>query len=180
MAAGSSKIGSFVWFARLRHTQGLHYPTNVLLGTLILWVVLRGLGDSNPVWAIISFIVVSDRDVHVAWPNFVARFANTVIGCVTGVICLLVFGLKDWLLPPALALTSLVCTSVIRTSGSWKIAPATSALIITSALVGHSSRVGFEQALRRAGEVLCGSLVALIISWVLSRFWPAPADLREE
>jgi hypothetical protein len=95
MAAGSSKIGSFVWLARLRHAQGLHYPTNVLLGTLILWVVLRGLGDSNPVWAIISFIVVSDRDVRVAWPNCVSRFANTLIGRMTGVICLLVFGLAD-------------------------------------------------------------------------------------
>jgi len=138
MAAGSSKIGSFVWLVRLRHPQGLRYPTDVLLGTLILWVVLRGLGDSHPVWAIISCIVVSDRDVRVAWPNFVSRLANTLIGRVTGVICLLVFGLKDWLLPPALALTSLVCTSVIRTSGSWKIAPATSALSITSGLVGHA------------------------------------------
>ena len=138
MAAGSSKLGSFMRLARLRHAQDLRYPTNVLLGTLILWVVLRGLGDSNPVWAIISFIVVSDRDVRVAWPNFVSRFANTLIGCTRGVICLLVFGLKDWLLPSALALTSLVCTSVIRTSGSWKLAPATSALIITSGLVGHA------------------------------------------
>jgi hypothetical protein len=51
MAVGSSKIGSFVWLARLRHAQGLRYPTDVLLGTLILWVVLRGLGDSNSVWA---------------------------------------------------------------------------------------------------------------------------------
>ena len=63
MAVGSSKIGSFVWLARLRHAQGLRYPTDVLLGTLILWVVLRGLGDNNPVWAIISCIVVSDRPV---------------------------------------------------------------------------------------------------------------------
>ena len=180
MAAGSSKIGSFVRLSLLRHERNLRYPTDVLLGTLILWVVLRGLGDSNPVWAIISFIVVSDRDVHVTWPNCVARFANTLIGCATGVICLWVFGLKDWLLPPVLALTSLVCTSVIRAPGSWKLAPATSALIITSGLVEHSSRVGFEQALRRAGEVLCGSLVALIITWVLSRFWPAPAEPHEE
>jgi hypothetical protein len=100
MAAGSSKIGALVWLALLRHAQGLRYPTDVLLGTLILWVVLRGLGDSKPVWAIIAFIMVSDRDVHVAWPNFVSRFANTLIGCATDVSCLLVFGLKDWLLPP--------------------------------------------------------------------------------
>jgi hypothetical protein len=117
MAAGSSQIGSFVWLVRLRYAQGLRDPTDVLLGTLILWVVLHGLGDSEPVWAIISCIVVSDRDARVAWPNFVSRSANTLIGRMTGVICLLVFGLKDWRLPPAPALTSLVCTSVIRTSG---------------------------------------------------------------
>ena len=130
MAAGPPRIGSFLRLSLLRYERSLRYPTDVFLGTLILWVILRGIGDSNPVWAIISFIVVSDRDLRVAWPNFVSRFSNTLIGCSTGVICLFVFGLKEWLLPPVLALTTLVCTSVIRTSGSWKIAPATSALII--------------------------------------------------
>lgn len=164
----------------LRHVAGLRYATDVFLGTLIIWISLRGIGDRNPVWAIISFVVVSDPDLGVAWPSFVSRFSNTLIGCTTGVLCLFVFGLKDWLLAPVLALTILVCTNMIRLPGSWKIAPATSALVITSALVENSSLIGFEQALRRAGEVLFGSLVALLISWMLSRFWPTLGKQLEQ
>lgn len=160
----------------LRRVKGLHYATEVFLGTLILWVFLRGIGDRNPVWAIISFVVVCDPDLRIAWPNFLSRLANTLVGCATGVLCLLIFGLKDWLLPPVLAFTALVCTDIIKMSGSWKLAPATSALVLTSALVGNSNLTGLEQALLRTGEVLLGSLVALIISLVLSRFWPAPAN----
>lgn len=164
----------------LRHVKGLRYATDIFLGTLILWVSLRGIGDRNPVWAIISFVVVSDPDLHIAWPSFVSRFSNTLIGCTTGVLCLFVFGLEDWFLAPVLAFTVLVCTNMIRVPGSWKIAPVTSALIVTSALVENSSLIGFEQALRRTGEVLFGSLLALLISWVLSRFWPTPANQLEK
>lgn len=159
-----------------RKVNGWRYATDVLLGTLIIWISLRGIGDKNPVWAIISFIVVSDPDLRIAWPNFVSRFSNTLIGCTTGVLCLLIFGLKDWLLPPLLACTVLICTNMIKTSGSWKIAPATSALIITSALVENSSLIGFEQALRRAGEVLFGSLIALLISAILTKFYPSSVN----
>lgn len=153
-----------------RSIKGLRYAIDVLLGTLIIWLLLRGIGDRNPVWAIISFIVVSDPDLGVAWLSFVSRFFNTLIGCTTGVLCLFIFGPKDWLLPPILALTIVICTNLPKTSGSWKIAPATSALIVTSALVEKSSSIGFEQALRRAEEVLLGSLMALFISALLSKF----------
>lgn len=155
-----------------QRVEGLRCALDILLGTLLLWIFLRGIGDRNPVWAIISFIVVSDPDLRVAWPSFISRFSNTLIGCTTGVLFLFVFGTNDWILPPVLALTVLVCTNLIKTPGSWKIAPATSALVITSALVEKSSFIGFEQSLRRAGEVLFGSLVALFVSWALSKYLP--------
>ena len=179
MAVGSSKIGSFVWLVRLRHPQGLRYPTDVLLGTLILWVVLRGLGDSHPVWAIISCIVVSDRDVRVAWPNFVSRLANTLIGSVTGVICLLVFWPEGLAPAPGTRSHQSCVHKRDQNVGQLEDCPSYKRVEHHIRSGGTCRRVGFEQALRRAGEVLCGSLGALIISWVLSRFWPAPADLRE-
>jgi uncharacterized membrane protein YccC len=151
----------------LRHIEGLRHAVDIFLGTSILWVCLREIGDRNPVWAIVSFIVVSDPDLGIAWPNFRSRLANTAIGCTLGVLSLLVFGTNDWMLPSVLALSVLVCTNLIKTPGNWKIAPATSALVITSALVEKSSQIGFEQSLRRAEEVLLGSLVALFVSWLL-------------
>ncbi|WNZ27263.1 FUSC family protein [Leptolyngbya sp. NK1-12] len=154
---------------KLRNITSLNHAIEIFLGTLLLWVGLRGIGDRNPVWAIISFIVVSDPDVRIAWPSFISRFMNTLVGCVTGVLALLIFGPVEWILPPTLALTVLVCTNLIKTPGSWKIAPMTTALVLTAALVQKSSAVGFEQSLRRAEEVLLGSLLALILSWVFSK-----------
>lgn len=76
------------------------------------------MGDRNSVWAIILFIVVSDSDLRIAWPNFISRPSNRLIGCITGVLSLLVFGTNDWILPLVLALTVLVYTNLIKTPGS--------------------------------------------------------------
>ncbi len=156
-------------FSWIRHITSLRHATDIFLGTLFLWVILRGLGDRNPLWAIISFIVISDPDVHTAWPNFISRFLNTLTGCVIGILTLLIFGPAEWILPFALALTVLVCTNLVKAPGSWRIGPATTAIVLTSALIEKSSWVGFEQSLRRAEEVLLGSLVALILSWITSK-----------
>lgn len=155
--------------SRLCNIKSLRHATDIFLGTLFLWITLRGLGDRNPLWAIISFVVVSDPDLHTAWPNFVSRFLNTLTGCAIGIVTLLIFGPAEWILPFALALTVLVCTNLVKVPGSWRIGPATTAIVLTAALVEKSSWIGFEQSLRRAGEVLFGSLVALILSWITSK-----------
>ncbi len=157
----------------------LNHALEIFLGTLLLWVCLRGLGDRNPAWAIISFIVVSDPDVRIAWPSFISRLSNTLIGCVMGILSLLIFGPAEWILPFTLALTALVCTNLIKTPGSWKIGPVTTALVLTTALVEKSSTVGFDRSLQRAVEVLLGSLVALMLSWAISRIQPTPPRPRD-
>lgn len=159
----------------LHNITSLRHASDIFLGTLLLWVILRAVGDRNPVWAIISFIVVSDPDLHIAWPSFISRFFNTLTGCVIGILSLVIFGPVEWILPFALALTVLVCTNLIKTPGSWKIGPATTALVLTAALVEKSSAVGFGQSLRRAEEVLLGSLVALLVAWGTSKIRSTPS-----
>jgi uncharacterized membrane protein YccC len=162
-----------------RHIAGLRHAFDIFLGTLFLWVFLRGIGDRNPVWAIISFIVVSDPDLQIVWPSFILRFSHTLISCVIAILFLLIFGPVEWILPLALALTVLVCTNLIKTPGSWKIGPSTTALVITSALVEKSSAIGFAQSLRRSEEVVMGSLVALILAWVTSKICHPPDSPKD-
>ena len=156
-------------FSWIRRIASLRHAADIFLGTLILWVALRGLGDRNPLWAIFSFIIVSDPDVYTVWSNFISRFFNTLTGCAIGILTLLIFGPAEWILPFALALTVLVCTNLVKAPRSWKIGPATTAIVLIAALVEKSSWVGFEQSLRRAEEVLLGSLLALILSWITSK-----------
>jgi uncharacterized membrane protein YgaE (UPF0421/DUF939 family) len=149
------------------------YVSDICLGTTLLWFLLRYLGDTNPVWAIISFIVVTDPTIEKAHPNFMARVMNTAIGCLTGVVFVTVFGATEWLLPVSLTATALVA-SLLRLS-NWRLATATAALVVSSAIIEHSSLTGLEQALRRTVEVVLGSVTAVLISWLFSAPWRSKA-----
>ena len=97
----------------------------------------------------------------------------------TGLIFLLLAGPEIWVLPLALTATVLVCTYAVKLSSSWRIAPATAALIIASGVVEQSRMGGAELALHRAGEVVLGSAVALLVTWCMSKIWPPPVAEKE-
>jgi uncharacterized membrane protein YgaE (UPF0421/DUF939 family) len=99
------------------------------------------------------------------------------MGCIVGIVSILIFGATDWMLPIALTATALVCTLPAKRPSSWKLAPATTALVVASAIVDQSSLTALEEALRRTGEVALGSVTAVFISWLLIRVSPknAPA-----
>jgi uncharacterized membrane protein YgaE (UPF0421/DUF939 family) len=117
------------------------YASDICLGTTLLWFLWRYLGDTIPVWGIVSFIVVTDPSIEKAQPNFLSRVTNTLLGCIAGIIIVLVFGSADWMLPIALTITALACTLLIEGQSNWKLATATAALVLTSAIASHSSLI---------------------------------------
>jgi uncharacterized membrane protein YccC len=174
----------FRLFRPLDHS-GLHYAVRILVGTTAVWLLLRALGDANAVWAVISLIMVTEPLAVSAWRAFLARIVNTVIGCVVGLFFLLVAGPEAWVLPLALTATVLVCTYVVHVPQSWRVGPVTAALVLAAGVAAHSRDTGLEVAVRRSGEVLVGSVVAVAIAWVGALVWPlrvaapqpgAPAD----
>jgi uncharacterized membrane protein YccC len=158
---------------------GLHYAVRIFIGTTTVWLLLRSVGDTDAVWAVISLIVVTEPQMQTAWLALESRIVNTVIGCTTGLICLLLAGPASWVLPLALTATVLVCTYVVRLSSSWRLAPATAALIIASGVVEQSRISGAEVALHRAGEVVLGCAVAFLVTWGLSKIWVPPVAHEE-
>jgi uncharacterized membrane protein YccC len=163
-----------------RDPLGLHYAVRVLAGTTAVWVLLRAAGDDNPVWAVIALIMVTEPQTATAWRAFLDRVVNTVIGCATGLLFLLVAGPEPWLLPPALTVAVLVSTYVVRRPQTWRVGPVTAALVLAAGVAAHSQEKGLAVAGQRAGEVLLGSAVALVVSWVGSRVWPLREDKAGE
>jgi uncharacterized membrane protein YccC len=164
----------------MRHdVMGLHYAVRIGLGTTAVWLLLRSVGDAAAVWAVISVIVVTEPQMQTALLTLRSRIVNTVIGCTTGLIFLLLAGPESWVLPLALTATVLVCTYAVRLSSSWRLAPATAALIIASGVVEQSRISGAEVALHRAGEVVLGCAVAFLVTWCLSKIWVAPVAQAE-
>ena len=69
----------------------------------------------------------------------------------------------------AMAVTALLSTYVVRVQVMRRQAPITAAIVIAAGLTHHSKMTALEVGVRRVGEVLLGCVVALVISWLLSR-----------
>ena len=131
----------------IRHDAiGLHYAVRICIGTTAVWLLLRSVGDADAIWAVISVIVATEPQMQTAVPAFMSRIVNTVIGCTIGLTFLLVAGPEVWVLPLALTVTVLVCTYLVKLSSSWRLAPATAAIIIASGVVEQSRIGGAEVA----------------------------------
>jgi uncharacterized membrane protein YccC len=128
-------------------------------------------GAASKIFAIISVIVVSEPDPDLLRQSAVSRIINTVIGGALGLLGMYLLGINLWSLMVALTLSVLISTSFKNYPASWKLAPATAAIIIVPAITGHENyKLAMQVALERTGEVMYGCLVAFLLGVVLN-FW---------
>jgi uncharacterized membrane protein YccC len=153
---------------------GVHFALNIFFATAILWLILMLAAGLDPIWAISSMIAASDPNVKQATRTFWGRIINALVGCVIGMVFLLLGGSSDWKLPIALAVTVLITVYVVRVPVMWRQAPITAALIIAAGLTHHTKLTSVEIGLRRVGEVMLGCVVGLVVSWLASKVWPLP------
>ncbi len=160
---------------------GVRFALNVFIATAVTWVLLRLVSDLNPIWAIASMIASSDPVWLQAKRTFRGRILNAAIGCLVGLLFLVVGGPKEWTMPIALALTVLLSTYVVRIPVMWRQAPITAAIVIASGAAHHSRIWGIEHGLLKVAEVIFGCLVGITVSWVMSKTWPvAPPGIRTQ
>jgi uncharacterized membrane protein YccC len=161
------------------HVLGARFAINVFIATIIVVETLSYFGNDKPIWAIASMVASSEPDPEEARRLFRSRMINVLVGCGVGFGFLLIGGGKAWTLPLALATTVLVSTWFVRVRTMWRQAPITAAIVIAAALTSHSSLQGVEQGLLKVGQVLFGSAVGMLVSWITARFWlmqPREAD----
>jgi uncharacterized membrane protein YccC len=148
-----------------RRLTGLRYAVRVLISGVIVWFLLGVVAHVDPLWGLISSVVVTDLKVQSAMTNFVSRMLNTLIGCVTGLVFLRLFGASAWVVLLAMALSVILSTDVVRVPISWRIAPITAAIVMTPAYLSHSPHAALTASLQRTGEVVVGSAVAVAVSF---------------
>jgi uncharacterized membrane protein YccC len=161
------------------HVLGVRFAINVFIAAIIVWETLSYFGNDKPIWAIASMVASSEPEPEEARRLFKSRVVNVLVGCGVGFVFLL-FGAggKTWTLPLALATTVLVSTWFVRVKTMWRQAPITAAIVIAAALSTQSTQHGVEQGLLKVGQVLFGSVVGMLVSWVTAHFWlmQPPAD----
>ena len=153
---------------------GVRFAVNVFVASAILWLLLRRVADTNPIWAIASMVAASDPQVKEAARMFRCRIINVLVGCAVGLLFLLVGGANDWTLPLALAVTVLVSSYVVHIQTMWRQAPITAAIVIAAGLTHHSKLSGVEHGLHKVLEVLLGCVMGLTVSFLMSKVWPMP------
>ena len=146
---------------------------SLFVATTVLWIVVKEIGDANPIWAISSMVATSDPQIKQALQTFRDGIVNTLLGCAIGLL-FLALGRTEWQLPFAMAVTVLISSYVIRFPAMWRQAPITVAIVIAGGLQHHDKLTGMEQGLRRVAEVLFGCVVGIAVAWLLSRIWPLP------
>jgi Fusaric acid resistance protein-like len=158
---------------------GVRFAVNVFVGTTLVWLGLKLVSDTSPIWAIASMIAATDPVVQQAERVFFGRIVNAMVGCAVGLFVLVVGHSSDWELPFALATTVLISVYVVRVPVMWRQAPITAAIVIASELTYHSKLTGLEHGLRKVAQVIFGCLVGLLVTLAMSRIWPVkgrPSD----
>src|SRR5229473_3225198 len=148
--------------------SGWQYAVRILIGCVIVWFVLNRINHPNPLWALISVIIVTEPELSAAFLAFNSRIVNTLIGCAIGLSFLYLVGPSHWSILLGIIVSVIICTSLIRVPGSWRVAPVTVAILMTPSVLGGGRSTGLAVAIDRTEEVLLGSAAALLITYVAS------------
>ena len=166
---------AFAWLRLPRgDLLGIRFAVNVFIGTTAIWILLERIGDTNPIWGIASMIASSDPQFKEAVSVFKSRLINVLVGCVVGLLFLLVGGSSEWKLPLALSVTVLVSSYMVHEHTMWRQAPITAAIVVAGGLTHHSKLIGVQYGLHKVAEVVIGCLAGLLVSFLMSRIWPLP------
>jgi len=140
---------------------------------IAVWIVFRAFGDTYPIWAMISVVMVSEIELHASYIATRGRIAHTAAGCAVGLIVLALAGTGIWQLCAASVIASLVSFYLVQLGGNWRTAPAATVVVMATGIQHFSRYAGYQAAVERAVEVLGGSIIALAVTWVAAKLWPA-------
>jgi uncharacterized membrane protein YccC len=154
--------------------NALIYMVKLITGSLIVWYGLRAAGIGEPIWALISLIVVTEPDLGLAKRNFRARVINTINGTAVAGLTLLIFGATFLAMLAAMTVATLLAMSIENYPNNWRLAPNTTVVLMAAALAGTGFSEEIRLALYRVLEVMTGSTVALlqtlVYAWLVRRW----------
>ncbi len=150
--------------------RSLRYASRTLIGAAICWYGLRWAGITNPVWAVITVIIVSDPDIATTAELAKARAVNTAVGCLVGLIILLVLGYSPLGAIIGAALTVMAVMLIDRYPTNWRLAPVTVIIVMDAGRLAQTHAEEISYALLRMVEIAVGCAVALCLAAIYTRW----------
>ncbi|PRD43866.1 FUSC family protein [Phyllobacterium phragmitis] len=147
-----------------RIKKALVYASKMFLGAAICWYGLLLMGVSNPIWAVITVLIVSDPDVTTAFNLAKTRTLNTAVGCTVGLTTMLIFGYSPEASVFMMALTVFVIMLIDHYPANWRLAPATVFIVMDAGRLAATQREEITYAMLRMLEIAVGCAVALALA----------------
>lgn len=166
-----------------RLKKALIYASKTLLGGLICWYGLSFLGIDDPIWAVITVIIVSDANIRATLDSSTARMINTTVGCAVGMTTMLLFGYSPLAGLVAAGLTIFTILMIDKYPSSWRLAPMTVVILMDAGRLTADDHLAIIYGLLRFVEIIVGCAVAIALAWAYSRIFvyeAQPLDLSSQ
>ena len=150
--------------------RSLRYASKTLIGSVICWFGLVWAGIADPVWAVITVMIVGDPDITTTAELAKARAINTAVGCVVALSVLLVFGYSPLAALIAAALTIMVVMLIDRYPTNWRLAPVTVMIVVDAGRLAQTHGEAIQFSLLRMAEIAVGCTVALGLAAIDTRW----------
>lgn len=154
-------------------TTGLRYAITLVIVIGIIMTGAKIFNVTDPTWALISGVVCTELEIDQARSIVFLRIFATIIGVILACLVLLTIGPGYLGIMVGVLITTLICHYGIPIKNGWKLATATGLMVLVAGLQQHSIHFAETIAIKRAIEVIAGSLVAGIISFFSRYAWLA-------
>jgi len=152
------------WPTKFMRIAGLELGIRIVIGAGIVWLIALRFPHHDPLWGMVSVVIVSDTELNASLTAFRGRVLNTMMGCAIGLLALYAMGPQSWSILIAMLVAVLVSSNFALTVPVWRIAPVSVAIVMTPGLLIGSRTAGTSIALIRTAWVLVGSAVAVVVS----------------
>ena len=147
----------------------LIYASKIFFCTLICWYGLLWAGIPNPIWAVITVLVVSDPSLTTTFGLAKVRAINTIVGCIFGLGSILAFGYSPLIMILTAAMTVFFVNLLSRYPVNWRLAPVTVVILMDAGRLAETHQEEFHYVLLRLLEIGVGSAVALGMAGIYTR-----------
>ena len=145
------------------------YASKVFLASVICWYGLLLLGIPNPIWAVITVMVVSDPSLTTTWSLARVRAINTIVGCIFGLGSILLFGYSPFIMIITASITVMFVNLLSRYPVNWRLAPVTVLILMDAGRLAQTHAEEFHYVMLRLSEIAVGSAVALILAGLYTK-----------
>ncbi|WPY00427.1 YccC-like domain protein [Candidatus Trichorickettsia mobilis] len=154
------------------NNAGLRYSFTlaIIMGLIMLGAKIFAVTDIT--WALVSGVVCTELETNKALSLVLWRIIATMIGVAVAFLILLVIGAGYIGLVVGVVITTLICHySISSLKNNWKLVTATVVIVLVTGLQHNSASLVEAVALKRAIEVIAGSLAAGLVTGILEWLW---------